>query len=270
MVRELAVVQPRGFGYLLGDRFERTVTMAVRAPYRLDREALPSGRLGDWLELAPPRVDSERDGELTRYVIHFVYQLINVDPGFREIAVPHHELVYTDGTDSGKVLVPATRVGVTMLRPPGSDSLQPAHAPAPLRFDPTRLWICALLAVAAVAALAWLRWGLPGGSRTRPFAIAARELAALGRRAVAGDVHGDALRMVHRAFDATAGRTVFPETLDAFFADHARFAGLRDPITLYFAHSRRYFFEDGNDDAYPYAELVDLVERCRDVERGLG
>ena len=48
------------------------------------------------------------------------------------------------------------------------------------------------------------------------------------------------------------------------------FAGLRDPITLYFAHSRRYFFEDGNDDAYPYAELVDLVERCRDVERGLG
>ncbi|MGE0485973.1 MAG: hypothetical protein AB7Q81_17635 [Gammaproteobacteria bacterium] len=265
------MAQPRGFGYLLGDRLERTVTMTVRAPYRLDREALPAaGRLGDWLELAPPRVESRRAGAVTRYVIHFVYQLVNVDPAFREISVPHHEIVYTDGKDSGKVLVPAIRVSVAPLRAPEQDELQPPRPPAPLGFNLLPLAVFALFAVAACGTLAWLRWGLPGSARTRPFGVAARELAALRRRGDDIEAHGEALRVVHHAFDTTAGHTVFADTLDEFFAAHPRFADLRDPITLCFAHSRRYFFAGGAGDDLGLGDLVTLVERCRDVERGLG
>jgi mxaA protein len=271
VVGEFEVVQPRGFGYLLGDHIERTVTMSVRAPYQLDRTALPApGRIGDWLELAPPRVESERDGSLTRYVIHFVYQLVNIDPAFGEISIPHHELVYGHDDDSGKVLVPAVRVGVAPLRAPGQDELQPARPPPPLDFNPTPLAGYTALTVLACGALAWLRWGLPGGARTRPFAAAARELATLRRHGDDAESHGAALRAVHRAFDATAGHTVFADALDGFFVEHPRFAALRDPITLCFAHSRRYFFAGGARDDLTLDELVTLVERCRDVERGLG
>lgn len=270
-MRGFEVIQPRGFGWLLGDRLERRIEFDLRAPYRLEREALPAaGRHGDWLTLAPPRVETHGDGTWTHYVVHLVYQLVNVDARFQDITVPHHELVYTDGTTRGKVLVPATRVGVSMLRAPGHDELRPAQAPARVAFDSTRATLCGGLALAALAVLAWLRFGLPRGRTARPFATAARELAQLPRDNP-GEHYGEALRVVHRAFNATAGGTVFVETLDAFFADHARYAPLRVDIETCFADSRRYFFEGRAhaDTAAALAALTTLVARCRDLERGL-
>jgi mxaA protein len=80
------------------------------------------------------------------------------------------------------------------------------------------------------------------------------------------------LQSIHRAFNETAGRIVFTESLDEFFNDHDQFAPLQHPIDEYFTHSRRYFFAGITDDQgsrYSRSELIAFVQACRDIERGL-
>jgi mxaA protein len=47
---------------------------------------------------------------------------------------------------------------------------------------------------------------------------------------------------LHRAFDATAGRRLLADDLDAFFARFPRFVPLRSEIERFFAASRQMFF----------------------------
>lgn len=273
VILQLDIEQPRSFGYHIGDRFARVVHLELRRPYALDIKTLPApGRFSEWLALEAPVVTLEQRAETTRYALRFDYQVVNVGIAADSIAVPHHELVYSNGTETLKALIPATRISVTPLRSVTDTSLQSDQAPTPQHFDATRLWLSGTALSLSLLALLYLRGGLPSWRAARPFANAARALRAARRRGWRDEDYDAALRAVHRAFNETAGRTVFADTLGVFFEEHAAFAAVATPVSEFYARTRAYFY--ATDSAQPaprYSarELAALVGRCRDIERGL-
>jgi len=272
-VERLDVQQPRSFGYQIGDRFERIIDLQLRKPLQLDPESLPAaGRLTVWLATAPPEVTQETTATSTLYHIRIVYQVVNIDAERTDIAVPHIDLRYTDGDETLKTLVPASRVNVSVLGNHRRGDLQPDEAPSllPRRYSALLVYGAAL--AACLIALAYLYWGLPFSSASHPFGDAYRAIRTHRREAVGGERYHEVLQGIHSAFNRTAGKTVFAEKLDEFFTDHGQFEPMREPITDYFAYSRTVFFEDaasGEHAAYTVSDLEDLIRRCHDIERGL-
>lgn len=272
VTERLVIEQPRAFGYLLGDKFRRVVQLDLRQPYRLVTDSLPkAGRFTDWLVLETPQVAVESDAEVTRYRLEFTYQILNVSAEFNNIAVPHHNLVYANDEETLHALVPATRVLVSPVAIGASSALQPAHAPKVQPLDRRRGLFAGTLLLSALGVLAYAQWGWAPFSSARPFSAASRQAGRLGN---ADDAHYSAvLQAVHLAFNRTAGRTVFAESLDDFFLEHSRFVAAREPIERYFAHSRQFFY--ANDSAagevgYSVDDLKHLLRHLGDIERGLG
>ncbi len=272
VVKRLEIVQPRTFGYQLGDKFERRISFLVHEPYVLDTAALPEpGKLNTWLAIEAPDIRSNAMGSYTRMALRLVYQVTNVEQGVTQVPVPHHDLVFTDGKKQTKVLVPAIRIELNTVTDPRATDLQADQPPHKL---PQRYKFLALYAgilLIALAGLAWRFFGFTLADKQRPFTQTWRRWR---RRRYARDEATTvaALRDIHQAFNDTAGKTVFAETLEPFFTDHPHFAPLRQPINDFFIYSRAVFFAAGDVEPatqYTPAELVDLLRQCSDVERGL-
>ncbi len=272
IITRLDIEQPRSFGYHIGDRFSRDIKLELRAPYVLDTKALPAaGRFSEFLTLDTPRITSSARDGATSYDIRFDYQVVNVGLEAASIAVPHHDLQYSNGQEVLKALIPDTRITVTPLRAKDDATLAANTAPARRVFDATALWACATSLVLSVLGLVFMHGRLPSWRRARPFMLAFDEVRAAQRRGWRDEDYTAALRAVHRAFNATAGRTVFADALTEFFHEHPAYAGLHAPLTEFFARSRGFFFAPGvvDDERYSASELAALVKRCCDVERGL-
>ena len=273
VIEQLDIRQPRTFGYHIGDKFTRIVKLQLRAPYALSSQALPAaGRLSEWLALETPQITVEQRPQATHYEIQFTYQVVNVGTEAASIAVPHHELVYGDNKETLKALIPATRVGIAPLRGSTDNDTQPAQAPTPLGFDTKRPWFFAVVLCASALVLAYLHGGLPRWRTARPFRVAQATLRAAARRGWQEQDYEAALRAVHRAFNETAGRTVFRDTLLAFFAEHAAYVAMREPVMEFYTRSRDYFFSASSaasSPRYSAQELTALVRRCCDLESGV-
>ena len=272
VVTQLEVQQPRTFGYQVGDKFERRIDFIVRDPYALDTEALPEpGKLNTWLAIEAPDIRQKAMSGDTRVQLRLIYQVTNVEPGITQIPVPHHDLVFTDGTEQVKVLVPAIRIDVNTITDPRSSDLQADEPPQLLTQHYGLLALYAGLLFAACAGLAWRYFGMSLSDKKQPFTRAWKHWRS--RRGLRSEeAYVAALRDIHQAFNETAGRTVFAETLEVFFAEHAHFAPLRQSVNDYFIHSRAVFFADndaGSVEPYPPAQLIDFLRACSDAERGL-
>ncbi|MSR13920.1 MAG: hypothetical protein EXR86_05010 [Gammaproteobacteria bacterium] len=271
VVEQLDLRQPRSYGYQIGDKFERTLSLQLRDPYHLAPDALPThGRVSDWLVLEAPEIIEKDLGGSVLYKIRLTYQVINVDPNRNDIPVPHHFVRYTDGQETLKALVPATRVGVSVLRT-GDDDLHPDREPRSLRFRYFKATFYAALLLSALLGVVTLHWGLPTKQRP-PFMEAYRRLRN-SRHCFSGeDSYREALLSVHHAFNATAGKTVFADALTEFFNKHAQFVSLREPINDFYQRSRTAFYEEPvehHGEQYSHEELVAFARRCSDIERGL-
>jgi mxaA protein len=69
--------------------------------------------------------------------------------------------------------------------------------------------------------------------------------------------------VLHRAFDATAGRRVFADDLDAFISRHQHFLPLRNRIAAFFEMSRAVFFGVG----VQAPDVASWMGLCRDLAR---
>ncbi|MGE3775192.1 MAG: hypothetical protein AB7I32_19880 [Gammaproteobacteria bacterium] len=271
-IAELTVTPPRAYGWRIGDRLQRDIVLRLHAPYRFDAGSLPAaGRHTHWLALAPPRIDERRGTGLNEYRIRLDYQLVNVSPDHPDIALPELLLRFGDGKETQQALIPASRLRVgTITDFEAQGELRPAQPPLPLPLPTQRLAAAAGVLVAALAGLAWLRWGGAYGRRSRPFMALKRRLAMRREAAWEADAYAEALRAVHRAFDTTAGRTVFGETLAGFLAEHARYVVVEGDIREFFRRSATHFYRPAAAaPAYTRAELFAFVARCADIERGL-
>jgi mxaA protein len=76
-----------------------------------------------------------------------------------------------------------------------------------------------------------------------------------------------ALRAVHVAINATAGRVVLEGDLEHFVAEHPRYAAVAGDLARFFVQSRQALFAGGAQ-GVDAAFVADLCRRCRNLERG--
>jgi mxaA protein len=264
------IVEPRTFGYVVGDKIRREVRLSVRSGYRLDEAGLPkAGRIDRWLEVAAPEVRAEPTPDGLDYRLVLTYQVLNAPRAPATLTIPQQDLRLVGRTQAVTTLVPALRVtvapvtsGIEADRLSGS-SLQPDRAPAPLpvRAQQTRLaWTGT--ALAALLLLAAWRHGLGAldARRNLPFGKAVRELKKLRPGRAADPAM---LKIVHDAVNTSAGQAVFAHNLDDFLSLHPEFAGLRDDLERLFATSGRVFFGGGAEAALPADTASALLKLCR-------
>ncbi|MEX2495188.1 MAG: hypothetical protein WD448_03810 [Woeseia sp.] len=268
VIREIEIVDPRSFGYVIGDRIRREVALVVHSDYQLDVSSFPApGRLDRWLEVSPPEIRVQTSGSDRRYSMVLTYQLFNVPPAQETITVPQQNLRLVAATDAVTTLVPALRVTVAPVTAMetaviSDSSLQPDRAPAAisLRARQERLaWTGAVLLLLLAFAAGRRAFAARG---ERPFARARRELKQLQPAPGAPRQFAAELKVVHDAVNRTAGRAVFAHNLDDFLLTHPHFAGLRADFDRLFAASSRVFFASAPA-AHPEIERPFLLQLCR-------
>ncbi len=261
---------PRDFGYFAGDLLTGTAIVTVAPGTVLDRATLPvAGPVA-------PSIDIRGAGVVRTaqaYTVRVTYQSFVAPDRVARFDVP----AYTLGFSGKAGRFTATVPGFSFTASPFRNDLEPALNASVLRPDPPaaciddRGWwrLPAAGAGLLLAAAGLLRAGGPAwpGAVPRPFAAAARRIAALRRRGAA-DGEREALLLLHRAFDATAEGRVFADDLDGFFERHARFVSLREEVTRFFAASRTVFFGSG-EAGLSLRAIEDVSRALRRAERGL-
>lgn len=267
----------RPFGYTIGDVVRQTVHVTPAPGQTLVETTLPKeGRAGAWLDRRAVVVTPEAGG----WRIDLTYQFINVPTELRTIALPAIKVQLREPertvaemlTDSPVTIAPLTPTVV--LARAGLEEMRPDLAPPLVDTLPNVRRLAAYAVVAGLMAVAWAAWYFGfslRGRRARPFARAERDL----RRQLASGsdttLRRDAMRTLHRAFDATAGSTLFAESLRGFFDRHPTLAPAHDAVARFFAASRAEFFGEGREQSgYESAELLALARRLKALEREAG
>ncbi len=280
-VQSVQLITPRLFGYFVGDVLQAEVDVRVDKGTELMPASVPQrGSLNNWLELVGSRVEKvdRRGADLYRF--RFTYQNFYPAIDARPLDVPGFTLSFTSGGQIYPAEVPAWSFGISPLRevlPPAKESggqyMQPDVAPP--SYDVRReAYLAGGLFVAALAALILLAYHLawwPFRARKhRPFTEASRSIRKLLKGKVAEPAYREALVILHRAVDATAGHAVFYEDLPGFIARYPAFARLKDEFQRFFASSQSAFFgnrfADAMADLSP-AELQRFGDRLAATER---
>jgi mxaA protein len=276
------MIEPRNFGYQVGDVFRREAEIIAADPFKLEPASLPApGRLTYWLDLKDVGLTEESVPGGRRYRLTLSYQTFYVALQPTRLVVPGATLKFSDGNESRAAEVPAWPFVMSAMREIAPE--KPEEGPVGyMQFDalPTLLDTRRDRIVFAVAAggflltlllLAYHQAWWPFHARpARPFTHAAR---AIGHRADAksdGDAYRASLLDLHRAFDESAGRRVLAEDVPVFLAGHESFKPLGEDIARFFATSRRAFF--GNDISgavqdMPLREVARLGKKLSAAER---
>jgi mxaA protein len=278
----LRMIEPRSFGYLVGDVFSREVDIVAAEPYLLEPSSLPApGRLTYWLDLKSADVIDKSTSGGRRYRVVLTYQTFYVALAPTRLIVPGMTLKFTDGQKSVEAEVPAWSLVMAAMREIAEEKpeegpigyMQPDAVPTLIATSRDRNVFGAAAGgfLLSLLLLAFHQAWWPFHARpSRPFTNAARSI---GHRA-AGKADQDAYRAslldLHRAFDASARRRLLAEDVPIFLAGHQVFKPLASDISRFFASSRRAFF--GNDlagaaEEMPLADVTTLGKRLGEAER---
>jgi len=257
------VLQPRPFGYTLGDVLTQRVLLPSDGEVFEPAEAPRFERVGVWFERRAPRLESDAEG---RRWLAVDYQIITSPPSPMTITVPAWTIPEKTGTR--QVATDEWTISVSPLTPPqpaASDGFQPLRPDQPAPTIPTgplqrrmALWASASALTLAI----WLGWTLWRNFRSaisQPFARAFRDLRHLD------ETSPDAWRALHRAFDRTGGLAAQPATLGQLFANAPQLLPMRPEIERFFAQSTELFFGKGLP-AHPVS-VRQLCHALRRIER---
>ncbi len=280
-VLSVGTIDPRGFGYFVGDLLTREIVVTVAEPYKLEPASQPTARrLSYWLDLRAADVSTrEADGQ-TRYRLKLLYQTLYVPLSPEARTLPAITLRFAAGDKTAVAEVPPFRFIMAPLREVLPE--QPEEGPVGyLRPDalprtiPTRqaragLGAGVVTILIGIGLLAYHHaWGPFGRRATRPFTEAARRLRRLSC-VPDDDAYRTGLLDLHRAFDASAGRRLLAEDVPDFISGRVQFRPYEAEIGRFFASSRRAFF--GNDmagaaDAMPLPAVAALGAELGAAER---
>ena len=279
VVGDVQVENPRPFGHFLGDRVTRRIRLTAPRPYTLAQDALPkTERISTWIELTDVAVQSAPGLSGTRYHIDLIYQLINSPTQTQLAPLPDVRLKFTA---SGRTTIAADidewSIAVAPLAPrpavAKTEPLRPARAPKLIDNGATegRLILYCTGMVAIGAWLTFVQYVIPRlRLRNGPFAAAQRTIESLTQQPPDEAHLQAALRAMHRAFDQTAGRRLFPEHLGQFLSRHRHFEDLHGSVQHFYEVSSREFFGDGAPiDLYRLDWLLALCAQCRARERNV-
>ena len=278
----LRVIEPRSFGYLVGDVFSREVEIFAAEPYRLEPSSLPApGRQAYWLDLKSVDLTEKGATGGRRYRLVLTYQTFYVALQPTRLVVPGATLKFTDGTQSVEAEVPAWSFVMAAMREIAPEKpeegpvgyMQPDALPTLIGTSRERIvfGIAAGGALLSLLLLAYHQAWWPFRARpSRPFTNAARVISHRAAAKRDQDAYRASLLDLHRAFDVSAGRRVLAEDVPIFLAGHEIFKPLAPDISRFFASSRRAFF--GNDltgaaEDMPLADVATLGKRLGEAER---
>ena len=265
----LRIEAPRAYGYTIGDLLTQRVMVEVPARYVLDQEALPKPRrLSAWVALRSLQVEKVAAGALTGYSLRADYQLLNSPAALKSAAVPGWQLGFNGPGMRLEKAIPAFSVSMAPLADTASNvsskSMRPDRLPPLLATQAywRRLALDAMVAAPLAVLCYWITFGSLFARNVRgPFARAYRDLRGIVRSPSGRESYSAALQRLHRAFDEAAGRTLFAEHLDAFFAGRPGAEGMRAETVDFFALSRREFF--ATEAAAPTQSVEWLMQFCR-------
>lgn len=272
----ITVREPLPYGHQIGDVLTREITVYPTDGASVSLKNLPKpGRANTWLELR--RIDhGSAPGGGTR--LRLEYQVTNVPDGVRTVSLPEFAVPLDNGSKVVRLPVNPSFFTIAPMTPGtvlGRDRLVEIQddTPAP-RLDTTsaeeRIRLTLLAALLPLLALiyCWTPWERLLRPQ-RPFARALREASRL-RDAADEAFWPGALKAMHRALDATAGRTVFPGETRVLLSRQSAYAKLEADIGVWLDESRRIFFGGGS---YPErgrrAALLRMLAEARAVERGI-
>ncbi|HEX4598933.1 MAG TPA: hypothetical protein VH278_14155 [Burkholderiaceae bacterium] len=264
----LETVEPRPFGYTIGDVLERRLLVDPVRDGRLDPASLPRpGRYGRWFQLRA--VTPAPDG------VRLAYQIVNEPPQPDQENLPSLSVrvIGADGRVHDAAIGPFT-VAMAPVAHFGpnqivqADNIRPDLNPKPIDTSRRRrrlvLYAAVLIALAAVQLAPALARRL-GWRQAGPFTRARR---ALRRRRLRGDdvaTRSAALRRLHQALDEAAGATVALDNVERLLLEHPWLAPVRADVQALLADSRAAFF--GGAPPPAHARLDALAERLADLER---
>ncbi|MDB5955977.1 calcium incorporation protein MxaA [Ramlibacter sp.] len=255
---DAVVMQPRPFGYSVGDIATQRVLLA-RDGRAIAPSTLPeAGRANSWLERRTARIERDADG---RRWLAVDYQVITAPRTLARVAIPGWELAGAAGTPT--LRVPAATISVGPLTaPPAAGEAVSLRADHPAPFIATgamqrRLWQwLAALAATLVAWLAFVAWTVWRARSRLPFARALRQLRARGTAPAAARV------ALHHAFDGTAGRVLHTGTLAILFDRAPWLRPVQAQVERFYADSASLFFGAG-----PPAQAESPLALCRQLRR---
>jgi len=269
---EAVTIEPRAFGYQVGDMLQRRIVVQVPDGLVLDAASLPRpGARGQALELRALR----RQSGAGREELQLDYQVFLAPASVRTLEMPPFNLHFAGQPRAQALRVDAWPVTVAPLLPL---QVSPRHGLGELRPDApvphigtqalrARLWAYAGVAALALATLAFVHGaGVWWGRRQRPFARAWRSM----RRLPPGDdaaAWRAACEQLHAAFNEAGGEVLFEHGIDRFATRRPAFQALRDDMRRFLRLSRRGFFAEGVCEPGELAWLIGLGRRCRDAER---
>lgn len=264
----------RQFGYTIGDIVQQRLHVKPAPGQMLIETSLPKeGRAGAWLQRRKIAATRVADG----WWIELTYQFINAPAELRTVALPAIRLQLREGERTIEETIAESPLTLAPLTPrlvlarAGLEEMRPDTPPQLIDVTPRLRRLAIYSAAAGLIGLLWAsrHFGFTlRGRRARPFAHAERALRSL----LAGDsspsAMREAMRHLHRAFDTTAGTTVFAHALDAFFARRPALAPARDAVAQFFAASRNEFFSQSGPAAdFDAARLLGLAARLKSLER---
>lgn len=274
----VSVLNPRPFGYVIGDMLIQQITVKLDSGAVLDEKSLPKvGRINAWLELRSAEVSEDSAMSDGQYDIKLTYQLPNSPLEIKTLELPAQKFLFNH---LGKVSEaktaewPITLAPITpeeVLARDGLEALRPDLSPPGIDTTGYRLRVFAYTAVLAAIVLYWVYrfFGIPFlARRRRPFTLAYRELSKL-QGLPAESAFTQAMARLHQALNQTAGKSLFAENVDQFLANHPSRGRLAPLMQQFFALSRQEFFATGVASQQRSLQwLMDFCRTWRDVERG--
>lgn len=252
-VRAVHTVEPRAFGYFLGDTLVRTIEIETGAEDEIVPASLPrTGASNYWLELRSIDQTSKRHGDGRLHTLNLTYQAFYAPIDPRKQTIPATEIAVRGPNGSETVAIPPFTFLMSPLReifPEKSGETSETFLRPDFPVEHRRsghLGTAALLAAALSALflallardLAW--W--PFHRRpARPFSRAVRDV---GRALALGGADGyrAALIALHRAFDTASGQRLLAGDIDVFLAAHPEHDETRLQVERFFSASRSVFF----------------------------
>jgi len=259
-----APAQPlRNFGYFIGDVLTQQVPLYSGGENFELAEVPPAERVGRWLRRL---TSASRRDEAGRNWLQLEYQIINSP---REPVTVDLPALRLDVIGGEPLIVEPVPISISPLTPTaiaGNDEMpnirpdRPATPPA-TRIAEQRLRF-ATLALGLTLALwfGWWLWRLYAQRERAPFAAAFHRLCRL--EPINVDYNPDAWQALHRAFNATAGRSVTGSSIGLLIRQAPWLESQRSRIDEFFVVSALRFFARN-----PQPSRFALIEFARELYR---
>jgi mxaA protein len=251
----LNVSVDRTWGLLLGDDVTIKIDLTT-LEQGIDDTSLPleDKRYGTWLYL--------KTVERTTSHLIFNYQIVNVPLKNTAIDTPRFDVKQSDGQ---WLTLPTTvvTIGPSLAVDQGVENItaKPDIKPTLILTDDAVKRLQLFVFVAMVSGLILALWHFGWKTKNRqPFAQAVHDLSRLKFHAVTPD---QATRILHTAFNHTAGTVVVYGELDALLKQRPWLLPLQTDIALFYTQSEQHFFARNAQQGPDIESVRKLAKACR-------